>query len=278
MSLRDAPLLYVFYETAALAHQRELCEDILGLQVIENQFHPPHEYHGLVKYDGGQIILSLNLAKEPRFQKGASDGLITVLAVDSTEVVLDRLRRCGYQLSSNPGAVFTDAYGHHYIFRSVTPGSHRTNGWVCPAVQELRLIVTDFAASMVFYKDILGLTLLEQTEDTARFATGSVDLLIQYGETAPDGHPVHYHTYLPVFYTSNIAKCHEALVQRGLIFKSHRIGASDIGYTMRFTDPSGHIYCLYEPSEESLTWGSGAKVKEIVANIENYSARNVGNS
>jgi hypothetical protein len=81
MSLCGAPLLYVFYETASLERQRSFCEDILGLPVIENQFHPPHEFHGLVKYDGGQIILSLNLSKEAKFHRCASDGLTTVLSV-----------------------------------------------------------------------------------------------------------------------------------------------------------------------------------------------------
>jgi hypothetical protein len=57
----------------------------------------------------------------------------------------------------------------------------------------------------------------------------------------------------------------QALVQRGLHFKGTRVGYSDIGGTTRFVDPSGHVFCLYEPSQESLTWGSGSKVKEITA-------------
>jgi catechol 2,3-dioxygenase-like lactoylglutathione lyase family enzyme len=259
MSLRAAPLLYVFYETASLPHQRELCERILGLRVIENQFYPPHEYHGLVKYDGGQIILSLNLLKEGRFRQDVSDAFITVLSVDDEEAVWEQLRQHGYT-TQKPGSLFTDAYGHHYLFRSAN-----TNHHVGPAVQELRLTVNDFDASLAFYRDILDLELLDQADRTARFATGTVDLVIQQGQTAPDGRTARYHTYLIVFYTEDIFEKRDVLVQRGLV-RSPRVGSSDIGYTTRFTDPSGHTYCLYKPSEESLTWESGPKVMEIVAN------------
>ena len=263
MSLRNAPLLYIFYETASLSHQRRLWERIVGLPVIENQFHPPHEYHGLVKYDAGQIILSLNLSKERRFQRDASDGLITVLSVPSEEAVLDRLRHLGYAPTRKPGSLFTDVYGHHYIFCDGPANAGRATGRTWPAVQELRLTVHDFTASLAFYGDILGLELLDRTEHAARFATGTVDLLLQSSPTAPDGRPVRYHPYLLVFYTGNIFETRETLARRGLIFKGPRVGLTDIGYTTRFTDPSGHIYCLYQPSEESLTWGSGPKVMEI---------------
>ena len=54
-----------------------------------------------------------------------------------------------------------------------------------------------------------------------------------------------------------------ALEARGLEFRGVRVGFSEIGGTTRFDDPSGHRLCLYVPSEESLTWGSGPKVLEI---------------
>jgi hypothetical protein len=41
------------------------------------------------------------------------------------------------------------------------------------------------------------------------------------------------------------------------------VGFSEIGGTIRFDDPSGHRLCLYVPSRESLTWGSGPKVLEL---------------
>jgi catechol 2,3-dioxygenase-like lactoylglutathione lyase family enzyme len=267
VSLNRAPLLYVFFETASLPRQREFYEGVLGLPVIENQFHPPHEYHGLVKYDAGRMIVSLNLSKERRFQNYASDGLITALNVDSPSDLLERLRQSGDMLPSETQQVYTDEYGHHYIFQSNTPEGGTANNSRSPTVRELILMVNDLHASLTFYRDILGLELLEQTEDRARFATGTVDLTLQPKMTAPDGRLVRYNTYLVVFYTPNIQTATDVLTQRGLHFTGTHVGYSDIGGTIRFIDPSGHVFCLYEPSQESLTWGSGPKVKEIVSSV-----------
>lgn len=256
MSLRDAPLLYLFYETASLERQRALCEAVLGLPVIENQFHPPHEYHGLVKYDAGQLILSLNLAKEPKFLKGESDGMILVMTVADEEALHQQLRAQGYAVPQS-GEIFTDDYGHHYPFRATIDGE------AYPVVQEIRFLVNDLAAAADFYGDILGLTLREERADSLCFATGPIDLVIQEATRAPDGRPLHYHTYLPVFYTEDIVAARDALVARGLQLRSARIGQSDIGHTVRFNDPAGQIFCLYQPSAESLSWDSGPKVREI---------------
>jgi catechol 2,3-dioxygenase-like lactoylglutathione lyase family enzyme len=261
MSLHGAPLLYVFYETSLIERQRELYEDIFGLPVIENQFHPPHEVHGLVKYDGGQIILSLNLSKPAKFEKQASDGLTTVFSVVSEQALQRQLRQHGYNPPQVPGSFFTDAFGHHYLFKEDLSGrpDHLTNS----VVDQLLLTVSNLPASVAFYQDVLGLELREQKEHTARFGTGTVDLCLQDGLSAPDGRPIRYDTYLIVFYTEDIHGTRERLIERGMIFRSHRVGLSDIGYTVRFADPSGHNFCLYKPSEESLTWGSGPKVLEI---------------
>ncbi len=53
------------------------------------------------------------------------------------------------------------------------------------------------------------------------------------------------------------------LVKHGLTFKT-QVRYSDSGSTVRFIDPIGHIYCLYDPSRECLTLSSGPKVREIV--------------
>lgn len=260
MSLRDAPFLYVFYETASLERQRELCEEGIGLEVIEAQFHPPHEYHGLVKYDAGGTILSLNLAREARFGKDASDALITVLEVEDPEAVYAKLREQGYKPTREQDGLFTDDYGHHYVFKSPTNSTAKL-----PLVREFRLTVSNLQDSLRFYGDILGFELLEQTESTARFATGTTDMVLEQSPVAPDGRPTRYTTYLIVFYTYKIEEKWKELQQRGLVFKSHHVGFSDIGGSVRFFDPSGHTFCLYEPSEESLTWGSGPKVLELIA-------------
>jgi len=265
MSLRWSPLLYIFLEVSSLPRQREFLEHVLGLRVIENQFHPPHEHHGLVKYDAGGIILSLNLWAQSKFQNDSSDGLVTAFSLDREHDILERLREHGYSLPQQPGSAFTDVDGHHYILRRASPTASLKSHAPSIAIQELHLMVSDLPLSLSFYGNILGLKLLNQTQNTARFATGTVDLVLQRSLASADGRRIRYNSYLPVFYTRNIHEMREVLVRRGLSFKTH-VGFSDIGGTTRFADPSGHTFCLYEPSLESLTWGSGPKVKQLTAN------------
>src|SRR5690349_13666307 len=115
MSLRWSPLLYIFLEVSSLPRQREFLEHVLGLRVIENQFHPPHEHHGLVKYDAGGSILSLNLWVQSKFQGDSSDGMVTVFSADREKEILERLGERGYSLPERPGSVFTDVDDHHYV-------------------------------------------------------------------------------------------------------------------------------------------------------------------
>jgi hypothetical protein len=54
------------------------------------------------------------------------------------------------------------------------------------------------------------------------------------------------------------------LSHRGVSFP-HPPRFSEIGGAVRFRDPSGNQFCLYEPSEVSLTWGSGEKLRKIMS-------------
>jgi len=259
--LYGAPVLHLFLETSDLERQRTLLEGVLGLPVIENQFHPPHHRHGLFKYDAGLVILALNLSAERRFPTDESDALATVFrtALDGAALA-DRLRARGFTAPA-PGAAFTDPDGHHYLFRPAPRPAGRD-----AAVEEIRLAVGDLPRSLDFYGGTLGLTLVARTGGSLRFATGTVDLVVERAGAAADGRRPRHDTYLPVFYTPDIRRAYEGLRRRGLAFKSARPGFSQIGGTARFADPFGHTFCLYEPSAESLTWGSGAKVRALAAN------------
>ena len=251
MSLRTAPVLYVFYETSRLRQQRALFERVIGVPVIEVEPHLPHHRHGVFKYDGGGVILSHNLAGPSRFAPGESDALVTVFAVPpawSPEAL-----RADRAYAEGADGVFTDAEGRHYRFVP-SPGLERT------VVDELRLVAPAFDASVAFYRDVLDLEPLERTADEARFATGTVPLRVVRGTAAPDGARLRHESYLIVFHVADIEAAREALLARGLAFKGPRVGYSEIGGTIRFDDPSGHRLCLYVPSEESLRWGSGPKV------------------
>jgi catechol 2,3-dioxygenase-like lactoylglutathione lyase family enzyme len=253
-SLADTPLMFVFLDIASLPRHRRLYEDVIGLRVIENQFHPPHEHHGLVKYDAGGTILSINLFAERKFRGDTSDGVVLVCRT-TVDNLPDRLDAYGVATDSG----FTDVDGHHYVFQHTEPAD-RT---LTTDIVELRLAVDDVATSVPFYRDVLGLRPVSGSADTCRFATGSLDLVLDQRRSAVDGRPIRHNACLMVFYTSDVEAAERALVRRGLAF---RTGAafSDIGGTARFNDPSGHIFCLYQPSAESLTWGSADKVLDLM--------------
>lgn len=254
MSLRSAPLLLLFYETSRIRQQRPLFEEVIGVPVIEVEPHLPHHRHGVFKYDAGGIILSHNMSGPSRFRPGESDALVTAFAVPA-DWPFGRLRETG-MMTENPDGTWTDEEGRHYAF-APTPGLDRT------VVDELRLVVPDLDEAARFYGDVLDLECLERTDAHARFATGTVPLRLVRGTTGPDGGRLRHHAYLVVFHAPEIEETRAALEARGLEFKGVRVGFSEIGGTTRFDDPSGHRLCLYVPSEESLTWGSGPKVLEI---------------
>lgn len=254
MSLRNEPLLYVFYETSRIRPQRELFEQVIGVPVIEVEPHLPHHRHGVFKYDGGGIILSHNMSGPSRFRPGESDALVTVFAVPP-DWPFERLRATGMVTPSADG-VYTDAEGRHFAFIP-TPGVERTS------VHELRLIVPSLEAAAGFYAGALDLEEVERSDGDALFATGTVPLRLVRGTTGPDGGRLRHHSYLLVFHAAEIDETWQALAARGVEFKQPRVGFSEIGGTVRFDDPSGQRLCLYVPSEESLTWGSGPKVLEI---------------
>jgi catechol 2,3-dioxygenase-like lactoylglutathione lyase family enzyme len=254
MSLRTAPLLYVFYETSRIRQQRELFESVIGVPVIEVEPHLPHHRHGVFKYDAGGVILSHNMSGPSRFRPGESDALVTAFAVPA-KWPLARLRGTGMVRQTADG-VWTDAEGRHFAF-TPTPGLTRT------AVDELRLLQPDLDAAVGYYGGVLGLELLERTERDARFATGTVPIRLVRGDRAPDGGKPRHHSYLVVFHTAGIEAARQALAERGVEFRQPRVGFSEIGGTLRFDDPAGHRLCLYVPSDECLTWESGPKVLEL---------------
>ena len=245
--LRGAPLLYVFLETRDLDEQRTVLEAGIGLPVIEVEPHLPHERHGVVKYDAGGLVLSLNISTPSRFADEGSDALVLVFD-GSPPAGLAGARR----LDLPEGRLLTDRHGHHYLFRG--------GGWP-PAVREVRLAVPDLAAAAAFYGGVLGL----DRRGPAAFATATCDLVLEESATAVDGRPPRRHNFLVVFHTADVEETMAGLEARGVAFKGSRVGYSEIGGTIRFEDPAGHWLCLYQPSAECLEWGSGPKVRELAA-------------
>jgi catechol 2,3-dioxygenase-like lactoylglutathione lyase family enzyme len=245
--LRDAALLYVFLETRDLDEQRAVLERGLGLPVIEVEPHLPHERHGVVKYDAGGLVLSLNISTPSRFADTGSDALALVFDGPPPDGVPGVTRR-----DLAEGALLTDRHGHHYLFRSGRPAG----------VTEVRLAVPDLGAAAAFYGGVLGLASAPRRGGAA-FATATCDLVLEETAAAIDGRPPRRHNFLVVFHSAAVEDLKDELEARGVPFKGSRVGYSEIGGTIRFEDPAGHWLCLYQPSEECLRWGSGPKVCEL---------------
>ena len=103
MSLRGCPLLYVFLESSELQVQRSFFEEGLGLELIEIEPHLPHHRHGVVKYDAGNLIVSLNEATNGVFRDGHARGGYRLLPY-GRDCRSERLRLL--QPGAVPGDVF----------------------------------------------------------------------------------------------------------------------------------------------------------------------------
>jgi catechol 2,3-dioxygenase-like lactoylglutathione lyase family enzyme len=255
-------LVYVFLDTADLARERRFCEDVLGLPVIENQFHPPHHHHGLVKYDAGTILMSLNVAGKSARDWRRPDSFVTMLRSRRFADIVSADARAGSRTYAE-GSLTIVADGDNHLFSA----EESTGG---PSVARLRLLVKSLADSVEFYVETLGMGLTDARPSCALVDAGNVELELVENEAAVadrrrDG-------YLIVFHSSDIDAAVDHL-QAARPGSASRVVESDIGATSRVEDPSGHPLCLYVPSATALSWPSGRKVGEI---IDQVSQRRVG--
>jgi catechol 2,3-dioxygenase-like lactoylglutathione lyase family enzyme len=228
--------LYVFLETPQIERQRRFLETEVGLPVVETDTNP-HNKHGVVKHDAGNLLISLNLSPQRRFSPDASDGLLSVF--------------------DSGGERTTDPFGHHYLLNASAHAARLR-------ALEFVLRVDDLRASIAFYRDLLGLEPQYLGPDRATFATGTVPISIDAGSYAVDGRCIRRTSYLLVLHTPDIDRTRTSLASDGLAFLSHKISSTPPGKTVRFKDPSGHQFCLYEPSQEALSWPSGPKIRQLI--------------
>ena len=76
--------------------------------------------------------------------------------------------------------------------------------------------------------------------------------------------PAHVNGQAVVFYVPDLKEKVSELSRRGISFEGG-VRRSEIGDMARFTDPSGHVYYLYQPSDAALGWPSGSKIQEILS-------------
>jgi predicted enzyme related to lactoylglutathione lyase len=265
MSLWSAKILYLFLDTTSISRQRTFVETILGLEVIENEYHPPHNRHGVVKYDAGEVILALNVA-DPDFDQGATGALVTVLEAQPLREaqIYAELQINGYVAPPTSGGIFADGDNHKYAVRRAAPAFGWTQEETRPSIVELQLAVDDLGESKAFYGGLLDLIPLEETEQSAAYATGNLRLVLRDWRAVSNHPPRRHKGCLIVFHAEDVAKTYSALADRGVGFQGG-VGHSEIGAAARFHDPSGNVLCLYQPSPESLSWRSGPKVSEIIS-------------
>lgn len=266
MSLWNSNVMFLFFEVTDIPRARFFMEDVLGLELIENRFHPPHERHGVAKYDAGNSILALNLAVKT-FERHAPEEIVTVFGADPRREarIYGRLYTAGLSAPRQAGGVFVDHDNHRFAVRSTSRPSPDTEVPGVAGIEELRFGVDDLGESIAFYHEVLGLPVLEEHADRAALAAANLRIVLYRRQ---NGSPMRRDGLLTVFHAPQIEEMYGALAERGLDFGKLAVRYSEIGGAVRFLDPSGHAFCLYEPSAESLSWESGAKVRQLMTRFD----------
>lgn len=112
------------------------------------------------------------------------------------------------------------------------------------------LLVADFPAALIFYRDVLGLKVLESTPSSARFDTGALVLTIRQepavglvGSLRQSGK---LHDDLAVFHVDDVQATVDALKIDGMSFP-RGIEDSDHGRLATFEDLDGHSLSIWQP-------------------------------
>lgn len=139
--------------------------------------------------------------------------------------------------------------------------------------------------AQVFYNNLMGLVDLEggpcsagsdgDEEGVIKYDAGGIMLTTHqtWPDRDPDAmeHPCpprlldpgHMTATAVAFHVDNIEEKYDALTNIGIPFQGG-VSRSKIGAIAKFSDPSGHVYFLYQPSDEALGWPSGPKIEEIL--------------
>jgi predicted enzyme related to lactoylglutathione lyase len=133
------------------------------------------------------------------------------------------------------------------------------------------LYVSEIAATRDFYANLVGLPILESEERAVKFDTGEIMLALNLAsDFSIELTGERDKSQLIVFHTEAIDEKRAELEGLGVVFSGATL-RYEIGATATFYDPDGHCILLYEPSEESLTWPSGTKVRSVVESAKKSS-------
>lgn len=134
------------------------------------------------------------------------------------------------------------------------------------------LYVRDLDASREFYRDRLGLRVIEEDPGCVKFDAGLTILALNrasdYGIVLPD---INDHSTDVVWLVDDIRQATANLQARGVTFKP--TDWYQPGGIADFYDPDGRWLTLYQPSDEAMGWPSGERLRAV---IETRRQRNVG--
>jgi lactoylglutathione lyase len=108
------------------------------------------------------------------------------------------------------------------------------------------LRVRDLAASLAFYRDVLGLAAPAASGAVAFVDAGGVQLALNEVKSAvPPSDDLR--TEL-VFEVSDVAAAYRSLKARGVAFRTEPRAVAGARYAADFRDPDGHVLSIYGPN------------------------------
>jgi catechol 2,3-dioxygenase-like lactoylglutathione lyase family enzyme len=123
--------------------------------------------------------------------------------------------------------------------------------------------VRDLDVSREFYRDALGLRVIEEDSACVKFDCGHVILALNraadFNIVLPDSRD---RSTEIVFLVDSVAETRAVLESRGVQFQP--TSSEEPGQIANFYDPDGHWYTLYEPNEQALSWPSGKRVQALM--------------
>jgi predicted enzyme related to lactoylglutathione lyase len=150
------------------------------------------------------------------------------------------------------------------------------------------VFVEDMEAANSFFEDALGLRELERTHCCNHTCASEIKGVVKYDNGgmmisthhmhghhavvddagnpygAKEFDPEHARGVAPVFHVDDLGDAVWRLARRGLSV-THTVTYDHAGATARLEAPSGHLFWLYEPSDEARDGPGGRKLEEILA-------------
>lgn len=291
--LANSPLIYLFVYVRDLGAARKFYEEKLGFAVIE-------EDEDSVKYYAGNIILGLNKANQygVKLETAKDETSLIVFHVDNIDEMNEALEKKGIALDPTlryeigATTAFYDPDGHCFtiyepseeamtwdsaerirtILNSGPPGLNKPPTLGKEKMIYLFLFVRDVKEAYDFYANRLGLKIIEEDEEAGvvKYDCGSIILSTHLiggdANCAVEMDTRHSKSIAPVFLVDDIKEVYDGLAQKGIKF-SGGIGKSVIGSVAKFEDPNGHMFYLYQISEEARKWPSGARIETVRDNL-----------